>query len=79
MYKYRASAGKSSAIPGSNFTSRYVLNEVHCLLSGHENCYLIGGKVEAKLTWETVFARALNHKESFVRLSFLREFSQLLP
>jgi len=48
MYKNRASAGKPSAIPGSHFTSRQVLNEVLCLLSGHENCYLIGEKLEAK-------------------------------
>ena len=31
-----------------------------------------------RLTWETVFAGALNQKESFVHLSFLKEFSQLL-
>ena len=40
--------GKSSAIPGGNFTSRLFLNEVLCLLSEHENCYLIGEKIEAK-------------------------------
>ena len=31
-----------------------------------------------RLTWETVFAGALNQKESFVHLSFLKKFSQLL-
>jgi len=46
--KNRASVGKSSAIPGSNFTSRKFSNEVLCLLSGHENCFLIGEKIEAK-------------------------------
>jgi len=46
--KNRASVGKSSAIPGSNFTPRKFLNEVLCLLSGPENFYLIGEKIEAK-------------------------------